>query len=464
MGQGMLLALPVGSLLLRLAVALGVALLLVRILDVVGLRSPRARVLAAVSPFVVTAAVALLSSGDPALPSLLQPTVGAGTLALPLEDRYLGFAPRTVPWLLLVWPATAGALLLRRGARARRRRRLLTAAAEPVAPRTAAVVARLARALEVAPPRTLIAPVVPGGATLLGVRAPLLVLDARLVATLDDGELEGVLAHELAHLARRDNLVAWFAAAVGDAVCFLPGAAGAMRRLRREREAAADLRAVEVTGRPAALASGLLRALDLAAPPRRQPAGCAALVEAGGVVGRVRLLLEQPAPGRRRHRAEVALAAATSLLAVAAAVAVPAALRGEEGQRDAVGVLLGAPAASAAEASASDALPEARAFAVYRRAGAGAGSAAASSTRPAVRGDLLALDRVGVAATCAAVPAACRTVVRTPGLGLRPDPIELVAAPTVRWQATPVLTADPGDRIAVYWLSRPDAAAVAPAP
>jgi Zn-dependent protease with chaperone function len=457
-GQGLLLALPLGSLLLRLAVALGVALLLVRLLDVIGLRSPRARVVAAVSPFVVTAAVGIISSGDPALPSLLQPTSGTGTLAIPLDDRYLGFAPRAVPWLLLLWPVATATLLARRTVRARRRRAVLVATARPVDPRTAAVVARLARALEVPPPRTLVAAVVPGGAALLGVRDPLLVLDERLLAVLDEGELEGVLAHELAHVARRDNLVAWLAAAVGDLVCFLPGASGAMRRLRREREAAADQRAVEVTERPAALASGLLRALDLAAPGRRLPAGCAALVEPGGVVGRVRLLVESAPPSSRRHRREVALAAAASLLAVAAAVLLPAALRGEDGRREAVAVLLGEAADTTTGVPAAPSAAEGRAFEVYRRGAAGAVAPDAPAVR-AVRGDLLSLDRVGVAATCAATPAVCRGVVRTPTLTLRPDPIQLLAAPTVRWQATPVLTADPGERIALYWLSRLDGAA-----
>ena len=461
MGQGLLLALPLGSLLLRLAVALGVALLLVRLLDLVGLRSPRARVLAAVSPFVVTAAVAVLSSGDPALPSLLQPTAGTGTLAIPLDDRYLGFAPRAVPWLLLVWPLTAAALLARRTLRAGRRRAALTAAAAPVEPRLAAVVARLARALDVAPPRTVVAPLVPGGAALLGVRDPILVLDGRLLAVLDEGELEGVLAHELAHVARRDNLVAWLAAAVGDAVCFLPGAAGAMRRLRREREAAADQRAVEVTGRPAALASGLLRALDLAAPGRRLPAGCAALVEPGGVVGRVRLLVETVPPSARRHRREVALAALTSLVAVLAAVLLPAVLRGDDGRRDAVAVLIG----EAAVTSAATPVPaEGRVFDVYRRAAAAPAAAPAGAVIMPVRGDLLSLDRAGVAATCVASPAACRGVVRAPSLMLRPGPIELVAASAPRWQATPVLTADPGERISLYWLSRLDGAAASARP
>ena len=458
MSQGLLLALPLGSLLLRLAVALAVALVLVRFLEAVGLRSPRARVAAAVSPFVVTAAVALMSSGSPALPSLLQPTAGAGTLAVPLEDRYLGFAPRAVPWLLLAWPATSALLFLGRAVRASARRRRALADARPVPPRTAAVVVRLARALEVAPPRTLTAPTVPGGAALLGVRDPVLLLDARLHDVLDEHELEGVLAHELAHLARRDNLLAWSAAAVGDAVCFLPGAAGAMRRLRREREVAADQRAVEVTGRPAALASGILRALDLAAPRRHVTQGCAALVDPAGVVGRVRALVDDAPPSSRRHRRELALAGAAALLAVAVAAVLPQALSGADGRREAVGVLLGATTSIPGPAAAA---PEGRALTVYRQSGlVDRGVAVATAT---ARHDLFSLDRAGVAATCAADPAACRPIVRRPALGLRPDPIVLSEAPALRWQATPVLGA-PGERVAVFWLSRLDATAPTLAP
>jgi Zn-dependent protease with chaperone function len=456
--EGLLLAVPLGSLLLRLAVALAVSSLLVRLLDLVGLRSPRARVLVAVSPFVVTATVALLASGDPGLPSLLAPTAGAGTLAIPVEDRYLDFAPRTVPWLLAAWPVVTGSLLLRRLVRSRGRRSVLTAAARPVSPRTAAVVARLARDLEVAPPRTLAAAAVPGGAALLGVRSPVLILDERLLGVLDDAELEGVLAHELAHLARRDNLVAWFAAAVGDVVCFLPGAAGAMRRLRREREAAADQLAVEVTGRPAALASGLLRALDLARPARGLPHACAALVEPSGIVRRVRLLVDAEAPSPVRHRREVAVVAVAGLLAVAAASLLPTLTSGPDGRREALAVLLGSPGAAGPSVAT-----EGRVFDVYRRTvpppAVPAVGGGVTSTR-----DLLAFDRPGSVATCRAVPTACSGAARGATPTLRPDPIVLTDVPPTRWQAIPVLERAANDGFALFWLARLDAAVARVAP
>jgi beta-lactamase regulating signal transducer with metallopeptidase domain len=456
--EGLLLAVPLGSLLLRLALALAASLLLVTLLERAGLRSPRARVLVALSPFVVTALVALLATGDPGLPTVMAPTSGAATLAIPVEGRYLEFAPRTLPWLL-IWPVVSALLLLQRWIRSRRRFALLAEGARPVSPRTSAVVVRLARALEVRPPRVRAAPVVRGGAALLGVRDPLLVLDERLLAVLDPAELEGVIAHELAHLARRDNLVAWAAAAVGDAVWFLPGASGAMRRLRREREAAADLRAVEVTGRPGALASALLRALDLTAPTRRGvPQGCAALVEPTGLVGRVRLLVAAEPPTATRHRGEVAIVVAVGVLAVALATLVPALLTGPDGRREALAVLVGDPVAAPVTGGRS-----ARVVEVYGRT-VPTGPVAAGPAGVAVPRDLLALDRPGAAATCARVPGACRASVRGPAATVRPDPIVLTEAPPARWQAIPVRDGAAGDRLTLFWLARLDAAAPLPRP
>jgi hypothetical protein len=58
-----------------------------------------------VSPFVVAGAVIVLSARDLGLPALLRPTsVDAGSIALPVADRYLDFAP-TAPVLLGVWAA-----------------------------------------------------------------------------------------------------------------------------------------------------------------------------------------------------------------------------------------------------------------------------------------------------------------------------------------------------------------------
>jgi beta-lactamase regulating signal transducer with metallopeptidase domain len=454
MGSGLLLAFPLESVALRLVLALGVALVLLRLVSSWDLRSPRARSVLAVSPFVVAVAVVLLSSRNLGMPSVLVPSgEGAGSLAVPIADRYLDFAPMA-PIIVAVWGAVSLTMLALRGARAAAFRREMLLSATAAEPRVAAVVLRLARALAIAPPRVLMVDRVAAGAAVVGVRDPLLVLDADVLTRLDDEELEGVLAHELAHVARRDNLVAWAAAVVRDVAFFVPGATWAVRAMHREREAAADADAVRVTGRPAALASGLLQVVGGASGARRMPHGCAALVPDASVIERVRILLREEQPTTREHRIELALAAAVSLVAVAAALVIPTLLAGEQGQRDALGVLVGA--ASEADVPAEQDV-DARVFAVYREIGpehvVGARTAARAEVRPL---DIIGPeDRPGMAQACAAGTAACSMLTRSPGLALRPAPIVLIEQPVgVRWQATPVSEAVSGDRFAMYWLSR----------
>jgi Zn-dependent protease with chaperone function len=462
MTSGLLLAFPLESVALRLALALGVALLLLRVVSSWELRSPRARSVLAVSPFVVATAVVLLSSRDLGLPSLLVPSgVGAGSLTVPVADRYLDFAPMA-PIIVAVWASVSLSLMGLRAARTARFRRSVLSGVGPAEPRVAALVLRLARRLEVAPPRVLVLDSGVAGAAVLGVRDPMLLLDTATLELLDDEELEGVIAHELAHIARRDNLVAWAVSIVRDVAFFVPGAGWAVRALHREREAAADHDAVTVTGRPAALASGLLQVVEHSAGARRTPHGCAALVPDASVVDRVGILLREDQPTQKEHRIELALAAAVSLLAVAVAVVVPALLTGEQGQRDALGVLVGA--LPEVPTAAQDGPPsEGRVFAVYRSTGASATGESLPVRRSHVRAvDLIGPeDRPGMAAACAAGTLGCTSQTVSPGLALRPAPIVLIDGPmAARWQATPVSDAVSGDRFAVYWLSRLESAVV----
>ena len=460
MRSGLLLAFPLESVALRLVLALGVALVLLRLVSSWDLRSPRARSVLAVSPFVVAVAVVVLSGRDLGLPSILVPSAaGASALAVPVADRYLDFAP-IAPIVVTLWAAVSLAMLAARAVRAARLRRDVLAGAAAAEPRVAAAVLRLARALAIAPPRVLVVDGFVAGAAVLGVRDPLLLVDATILAELDDEELEGVLAHELAHVARRDNLVAWAVSFIRDVAFFVPGAAWAVRALHREREAAADHDAAQVTGRPAALASGLLKVVAQANGARSVPHGCAALVPSTSVIDRVELLLREEQPTPREHRTELALAVAVSLVAIAAAIVVPSLLTGDHGQRDALGVLVGTSSTS----SATDTLPadaQARVFNVYRDLGVVEG--AATPARPGLTARALDVigpeDRPGMAQACAAGSPGCATRSATTGLALRPTPIVLIEHPVaVRWQATPVSEAVSGDRFAMYWLSRLDRA------
>jgi beta-lactamase regulating signal transducer with metallopeptidase domain len=91
-------------------------------------------------------------------------------------------------------------------------------------------------------------------------------LPAQVVPSLSDRTLAAVLAHELAHLERRDNLWLAVAASIEAALFFQPLNRLGRRLLQDSAELASDRRAVELTGDSLGLARCLadLAALDLA--------------------------------------------------------------------------------------------------------------------------------------------------------------------------------------------------------
>src|SRR5437764_1541851 len=142
--------------------------------------------------------------------------------------------------LLLVWVTTA---------------RSTFAASRPLHHRAHA----LARHLGVRTPRVrLCASLVPVAFT-YGWFRPTLVLSRWMVRTLDEQELETVLAHELAHHARRDPLLIWWALLLRDAFCYLPTSRLAYQQLRDAQELACDDLATQVTDQPIELASAVTK-------------------------------------------------------------------------------------------------------------------------------------------------------------------------------------------------------------
>ncbi len=185
-------------------------------------------------------------------------------------------------------------------------------------------VARLAVRLGVAPPRLLICALDRPLALACGLRRPVVLLSTWMLVQLDRRELEAVLAHEVAHVARRDFLAAWLTTMLRDAFCYLPASRVAYRQLQREREFACDGLVVAATGRPLALASALVKVWQ---PALGGP--CAPVVPSlvgGGEAIEVRIarLLADPGPlvgrqGRRSLAVALGYAAAFGgLLAVAA--------------------------------------------------------------------------------------------------------------------------------------------------
>lgn len=448
---GLLLSLPTESIALRVVIASVAAALLARLLLRAGLRVPRVRAITALVPMLALGSVLALFWAELALPALWVPVDAVDALPVPVRDTYLTFAPLAAPILLGAW---SGVALLRIAVRTcrvvvtqretRRRFREGRAAPGPVH----ATVRRVAHRMRVAAPPLAIVDDLQGGATIVGLRRPVLVIDAALIAALDPQELEGVIAHELAHVRRRDNLMALAVGLVRDAFWFVPGGGWAIHQLHAEREIAADSLAVEATRRPAALASGLLKVIEAGRPQ----VACAALMPQGSLVARVEHLIDDREPvGRARSSAELVAVAVIVSLAVAAAAELPSVLS-RSGEREALALLWTAVPRTVETVEPVD-VPE-RIFSLYREAHI-------ETTGDPVRRVALVDDepdevRPEVLWACGQEGFACPDRTPAPTLGLRPRPVVRTDQGLVdRWHVEPVVsTAEDG--LSVFWFQRLD--------
>lgn len=329
---GSLAAVAVAALALRLA----------------AIRSTGARRLLLLAPVLTAAAAGFATAREAAafLPRLSVPAVDSSTGQLvDFIDDFRLVELRELDLLSIAYAIVVAALLSRRVLGVLAVRRLLRrgrAAAAPtmwLAERLSALAAdiRLVR-----PVRLLLVPGCPGGAFASGVRRPVVAIDPALVEELDSRELEGLLAHELAHLRRHDPLLCALVGVFRDLTFFLPPVGLAARWLRSEQEESADEVAARLTARPASLASSILKVWDRAVPASPQIA-CAAVgaglrLAGGGSLGRgqrpsavhqvVTRRVERLIAGHhdvplRRRQIELAFASAVVAVATTAAIAVP---------------------------------------------------------------------------------------------------------------------------------------------
>lgn len=437
------LSLPTESVAIRAAVGSGVGLALVAFLLRRSLRTPRVRFFAALVPILALIGAALLSLDDPLLPWISVPSEADNVLELFHSGSFLDFRP--LGWVLLAAWLTVGGVRVGRRVAMLRRMNLVASSAAPARDLRVAPIARsVSRELRVDVPSVLVVDGCPGGAIVVGVRDPRVVVDAELLAALDAGELEGMLAHEIAHIRRRDNLVALIVGVIRDVCFFIPGGRWVARRLCSERELAADQVASRATGRPGALASGLLKVLD-----RQRPAtACAAFAAPAAVVSRVERLVATPTtPGFLRGATEAAAVAGALTLAVAAATYLPGALAQQTNAAgNAYEGLAVAFIPTVAEVDAATASPVA--FEVFRTSdveepltpanGAGTTDPGQEFHPSYVSGD--------------------RAIVRNtiPPAGRGANRVRSKVAPELveRWSATPFVGGDAG--LAVYFLHRLD--------
>jgi bla regulator protein blaR1 len=119
---------------------------------------------------------------------------------------------------------------------------------------------------------------------IVGLIRPVLLWPNGLSLRLTDAQIEGILAHELAHVRRRDNLTAALHMAVEGLFWFHPLVWWLGARLVDERERTCDEHAVRVCRDPAVYAEGILRTCER---HRASPLTCVSGVTGSDLKGRI---------------------------------------------------------------------------------------------------------------------------------------------------------------------------------
>jgi TonB family protein len=152
--------------------------------------------------------------------------------------------------------------------------------------------------------------------TVIGWIRPVILLPVAVLTNLAPAQIEAILAHELAHIRRRDYAVNLLQTVTETLLFYHPAVWWVSARVRQEREHCCDDVAVEVCGEPAVYAAALA---ELASWRTRETALGVAATD-GALLTRVRRLLGAPDDHEPRSITGLMILAAGMLLAAGAAV------------------------------------------------------------------------------------------------------------------------------------------------
>lgn len=218
-----------------------------------------------------------------AIPSSLVTTLGIalprttrGTILVTMFGRggpRVIIAPASLwpPILGIVWATIALALLAVTFVRGRRAVAAALHDASDAAPRAHDALERARSRARLTTPIALVASPSVLAPAAVGVIRPTIVLPSS--ATLDDDELESILTHEVAHVARRDNFLGLIESLFAAALWFHPLVWIARRVLAATREAACDDVAVAAANRETYL-SALTKICSASVAPRGAGISC----------------------------------------------------------------------------------------------------------------------------------------------------------------------------------------------
>jgi beta-lactamase regulating signal transducer with metallopeptidase domain len=235
------------------------------------------------------------------------PTTGAGVTWAWLGEGLATYGPVV---LVAIWLLGSGIVALASARRIRRFSRLLAATSTPAPAAVQRAASTVAYELGVRPaPLVAVSAAELAPMTWWAGRRVRIVLPRAFVAEAGADQLRWVLAHELAHVRRRDHLVRWLEWAASVAGWWNPVVWWARRSLRRDEEDACDALVLEhVSGGRRSYARALLAVTELLSrPPVGTPAFATGIDAAHSLEHRFQRIVR---PGRTRS-APRALAAGT---------------------------------------------------------------------------------------------------------------------------------------------------------
>jgi beta-lactamase regulating signal transducer with metallopeptidase domain len=145
-----------------------------------------------------------------------------------------------------------------------------------------------------------------------GLFRPAILLPERLLAELDQDELDQIRVHETAHLIRRDDIALLIERTIEALFALHPVVRWITRRIDLEREIACDDFVVEHTGQARPYASCLTRVVEIAGGVRSPIVAAAATEEHSHLARRIEMLLD-----KKRHKGTRLLKARYLLMAAA---------------------------------------------------------------------------------------------------------------------------------------------------
>jgi beta-lactamase regulating signal transducer with metallopeptidase domain len=220
-----------------------------------------------------------------------------------------------LPWLVLGWLAGVCALSGRLFLGWLQVRRLRRNATRPLPSPWPEKLAALAQRLGVNRSIHLLQSALIEVPTVIGWLRPVILLPASCLTGLTPGQLEAIIAHELAHIRRHDYLVNLLQSAIETLLFYHPAVWWVSRRIRDERENCCDDLAVEACGDLVGYARALATLEEL------RPASAQLMLAAAGapLLQRIRRLAGQPERSAGRASWPMAGIAVLLVLAILAA-------------------------------------------------------------------------------------------------------------------------------------------------